>query len=141
MGGRKKPADILVHGKRRGHRTIRSEYGIEFCYCNHCLDDNTDYYPSQGFMWEIAPTFRALLIFPEHRYYGKSMPFGNESFSEPAHLGYLTSQQALADYADLIRHLRSDSKFRDSPVIVFGGSYGGMLSAWMRMKYPHLVEG
>ncbi|XP_046435157.1 lysosomal Pro-X carboxypeptidase isoform X1 [Neodiprion fabricii] len=94
-----------------------------------------------GFMWEIAPTFGACLIFAEHRYYGKSMPFGNESYSDSSHLGYLTSQQALADYADLISFLKSASNMRHSSVIVFGGSYGGMLSAWMRMKYPHLVKG
>ena len=92
-------------------------------------------------MWDIAPEFGALLVFAEHRYYGESMPFGNKSFSDPKYLGYLTSEQALADYVDLIVYLKSQSKLKKSPVIVFGGSYGGMLSGWMRMKYPHIVQG
>lgn len=77
-------------------------------------------------------------MFAEHRYYGQSMPFGNKSFSEPKYSGYLSSQQALADYADLLsNHLNTEQR----PVVAFGGSYGGMLAAWFRMKYPHLVTG
>lgn len=67
------------------------------------------------------------------------MPFGNKSFSAPEFSGYLTSEQALADFAQLLAEKINPKNER--PVIAFGGSYGGMLSAWLRMKYPHLVKG
>jgi len=96
-----------------------------------------------GFMWDIAPEFQAMLVFAEHRYYGESLPFGNESLTkDPLKVGYLSSSQALADYANLITWLRgSIPGASESPVIVFGGSYGGMLAAWMRAKFPHIVQG
>lgn len=31
-------------------------------------------------MFEMAETLGGAVIFAEHRYYGSSMPFGNESF-------------------------------------------------------------
>ena len=34
-------------------------------------------------VWDIAPTFKAMVIFAEHRYYGQSLPYGNVSFSAP----------------------------------------------------------
>jgi len=95
-----------------------------------------------GFMWDIAPEFNAMLLFAEHRYYGQSLPFGNKSYTDLKYLGYLTSEQALADFAELITHIKSTvAGASESPVIAFGGSYGGMLAAWMRIKYPHVITG
>ncbi|KAI3997272.1 hypothetical protein MKX01_009116 [Papaver californicum] len=82
-------------------------------------------------MFEIAPHFKALLVFLEHRYYGKSNPFGGDkeiAYSNSITLGYLSSTQALKNLTT-----------QDSPVIIFGGSYEGMLAAWFR--YPHVAMG
>ncbi|XP_053616973.1 lysosomal Pro-X carboxypeptidase isoform X2 [Plodia interpunctella] len=93
-----------------------------------------------GFIWENAEEFKAKIVFAEHRYYGGSMPFGNKSLDNE-HIGYLTAAQALADYADLVDYLQGGAQKPHYPVIAFGGSYGGMLAAYFRMKYPHLVTG
>ncbi|XP_024187517.1 lysosomal Pro-X carboxypeptidase isoform X5 [Rosa chinensis] len=97
-----------------------------------------------GFLYDTAPHFKALIIFIEHRFYGKSLPFGGKkdvAYSNASTLGYLSSTQALADYASLIIDLKKNLTGTDSPVVVFGGSYGGMLAAWFRLKYPHVTIG
>lgn len=47
----------------------------------------------------------------------------------------------MADYVALIKYIRTKYNAGDKAVITFGGSYGGMLSAWIRMKYPHVIQG
>ena len=94
------------------------------------------YVNNTGLMWETARDFGALLVFAEHRYYGKSQPFPECSNDN---LQWLQAGQAMADYAAMIEYLRPLWGF--SAVITFGGSYGGMLSAWMRIRYPHIVQG
>lgn len=69
-------------------------------------------------MWRVAEELRGMVVFAEHRYYGKSMPFGNESYKDPQHLGYLTSEQALADFVDLLEQKINPDRVR--PVICFG---------------------
>lgn len=53
------------------------------------------------------------------------MPFGVDSHRNSSTLGYFSSIQALADYAELILDLKRNLSAENSPVIVFGGSYGG----------------
>lgn len=60
------------------------------------------------------------ILFQFQRYYGKSLPFGQESFSIE-NVGLLTVEQALADYAVMIKELNEELGAQKCPVIVFGG--------------------
>lgn len=57
-------------------------------------------------------------------------------------LSFLSSQQALADTANFIKAMNEDYSLpADVKWIVFGGSYSASLAAWLRLKYPDLVQG
>eukprot|EP00037_Helgoeca_nana_P010846 m.96299 g.96299 ORF g.96299 m.96299 type:complete len:540 (-) comp20459_c1_seq3:129-1748(-) len=105
-----------------------------------------DFYDNSGALFELAPKLGALVIFLEHRYYGDSLPFPTaaESYSNEG-LRYLTVEQALADMSDVLSLKQSLLNCSDDllscPVVLFGGSYGGMQAAWHRLKYPHLSVG
>ncbi|KAL8160355.1 hypothetical protein V2J09_001892 [Rumex salicifolius] len=124
------------------HWSGAARLGPIFMYCGN--EGEIDWFAENtGFLWEIAPRFRAMVLFPEHRYYGESMPYGGakEAYKNATTLAYLTAEQALADYAVLIRELKRNLSAEACPVVLFGGSYGGMLAAWMRLKYPHVAIG
>ena len=103
--------------------------------------DVTTFFDNSGFMTTtLAEQFGAKVLFGEHRYYGESMPFGDATFDRD-NLKYLTVEQAMMDYVEFILDYKQTNGLQDRAVIVGGGSYGGMLSAWLRMKYPHVFQG
>ncbi|CAL0324193.1 unnamed protein product [Lupinus luteus] len=107
-------------------------------------EEALDNVPSSiGFLTDNAASFNALLVYIEHRYYGKSIPFGSrqEAFKNASTIGYFNSAQAIADYAEVLIHIKKTLHAEKSPIIVLGGSYGGMLATWFRLKYPHLTIG
>ncbi|XP_031099755.1 lysosomal Pro-X carboxypeptidase-like [Ipomoea triloba] len=96
-----------------------------------------------GFLSENAPRFKALIVYIEHRFYGKSVPFvtQEEALKNETLRGYFNSAQALADYAEVLVYLKKKLSATYSPIIVIGASYGGMLATWFRLKYPHIAVG
>ncbi|XP_015582304.2 probable serine protease EDA2 isoform X2 [Ricinus communis] len=92
----------------------------------------------------LAKKFGAAVVSLEHRYYGKSTPFKS---SETKNLRYLSSKQALFDLAVFCQHYQEALNLKlnrtnvENPWIVFGISYSGALSAWYRLKFPHLTCG
>ncbi len=97
-----------------------------------------EYCDNNGFIWDLAEKYSALVVFAEHRYFGESVPniTGMDSC-----MAYISSQEALADYLEVISYLRRERGAKGSRFVAFGGSYGGMLSAWLRMLFPSAVDG
>ncbi|CAE8643401.1 unnamed protein product [Polarella glacialis] len=101
-----------------------------------------DFWDGNGFMIDVlAPRWGGLLVFPEQRFYGRSLPCGNASL-EPDCLRYLSTAQVLEDYVELVRVLRAELPgAANCPVIAFGGSYGGTLAALLRATRPAVFAG
>jgi len=84
-----------------------------------------------------------MVVFAEHRYYGESFPFGSPEVAlTPQNISYLTVEQAMADFNTLQVHIRKKwGMLRDAAFLVTGGSYGGNLALWLRLKSPNLWAG
>jgi lysosomal Pro-X carboxypeptidase len=101
----------------------------------------TKFYENSGWLVEtLAKEYNAVVVFPEHRYFGKSWPFGTKEESMMIkNLYALTVEQVMADYNSFANEIRR--MYNGRPIVLFGGSYGGMLAAWLRMKYPSTFVG
>lgn len=94
------------------------------------------YINNTGLIWLLAKKQGALIVFAEHRYFGGSIP---NLKMVPNCMSYLTVDEVLQDYVAVCNKIRLD--WGDGPIIAFGGSYGGMLSAWLRIAHPGSVSG
>jgi dipeptidyl-peptidase-2 len=91
-------------------------------------------------MFEYGEAHGALLVFPEHRYYGQTAPFGRNSWNKTS-IFYLTVELALLDFRENIRFIRAQYNVPDeAPLITFGGSYPGDLAALLRVNFPNDVD-
>ena len=64
------------------------------------------------------------------------MPFGSkdEAYKNADTLGFFSSEQALADYAQIIVDVKKNISAENCPVIAIGASYGGS-----KLKYTYMI--
>ncbi|KAI5684114.1 hypothetical protein M9H77_05342 [Catharanthus roseus] len=111
---------------------------LKICGESECRGIANDY------LSVLAKKFGAAVVSLEHRYYGKSTPFKS---SATENLRYLSSKQALYDLAVFRQSYQKTLNAKlnrshvENPWFVFGVSYPGALSAWFRVKFPHLTCG
>jgi len=68
--------------------------------------DVWSFWDNSGFMTTtLAEEFNALVVFGEHRYFGESLPFGDNTYDKDK-LKYLTVEQTMGDYVELIKSLK-----------------------------------
>ena len=113
-----------------------------FFYCGG-EGDIEEFWNNTGMPFDIAKQFNAYIIFAEHRYYGKSFPQNNISKNDVSYFKYLSMEQAIADFASIIQYIKTNTihlNLKTAAVIAWGGSYGGILSALLRIHYPSLFQ-
>jgi len=99
-------------------------------------------YNHNGFMFQYGAHLGAFQLFPEHRFYGQSLPFGPVDSYTPDNINKLTIEQALQDYVEIIQYVMHEFGLpQDIPIITFGGSYPGELAAFLRIAFPNVVDG
>jgi hypothetical protein len=99
----------------------------------------TDYRMTNSLMYNMASYMNANIFYLEHRYYGESRPTPDVS---DENLRFLTPEQALADAAHFINHIRTtEDGGMNSEIILVGGHYSASLAVWLRQRYPHLSAG
>jgi len=95
-----------------------------------------------GFVGEMSRDLGAMVVQIEGRFAPGSMLFNESGFDRQANrIGLASAENALRDHAMLISHLR-DVYDPDwvCPTATFGTSLAGMYAAWLRFKFPNVVD-
>lgn len=85
-----------------------------------------------GQVYLLAQRLNGRAAFVEQRYYGKSFPSHDNSYP------FLSTEQVLADLVGAITFLKH--RYGSPSVVAVGGSYGGMLTAWLQQQHPGLIN-
>lgn len=92
-----------------------------------------------GYLRDMAVMLEGAMFYVEHRYYGESRPTADMSAEN---LQFLTVDQALADLAQFILHIKQTNiLLTHSPVILVGASYAAALTTWFMQEYPEFAQG
>jgi len=102
----------------------------------------TEYLEKYRLFLDLMPEMKASVVFVEMRYFGASLPFGDQSEKSIERLQYLSTRQMLRDCIQLINHLRRTRLIASNTLVFsYGAEEGGLLAAWLRAKYPEEVKG
>uniref|UniRef100_A0A804LCF4 Serine carboxypeptidase S28 family protein n=1 Tax=Zea mays TaxID=4577 RepID=A0A804LCF4_MAIZE len=102
--------------------------GRIFFYCGN-EGDIAWFAANSGLIWDAAPRFAAR----GNRSSAASLVSYSKAkaYSDSKSPAYLTAEQALADFAVLLTDLKRNLSEEGSPVVLFGGSYGG--NSWKEL--------
>jgi thymus-specific serine protease len=90
-------------------------------------------------MHDVGADLNAVFFGFEMRFFGRNRP--TNDLTTP-NLRFLSTEQVLADLANMIDHVRQqDLRLANARIILTGTMFGGNLATWFRVKYPHLVDG
>lgn len=53
---------------------------------------------------------------------------------------YLKVDQALYDFSLCVQNFKNKLNIPNAKVLSLGGSYGGLLSIWMRIRFPNIID-
>jgi len=128
--------------------TFQQRYFVDTTFAKNPDPDHLIIYLGSNYEFserdiEIGPITRyanvtkSVLIELEHRFFGKSQPFSEQTVDN---LAYLTIDQAIEDITDFISFSKSKYCTPNCTITIIGGQYFGALATWFRSTHPHLAN-